>query len=162
MSLVIVTKNQYIIASKIHHIVLNEGYEYHDVRNSAGRMIGVRENTYQIHIIYTPDSSSNNNGRGEERHDCTVTMRGKVDAYKVYKDLIRQIREQMPDALFLNTALERLLSDADFEAIANSEEQDKLECMEIMKDDRRTKKVRKSRKAKRASKKVLRRAKRRR
>ena len=155
MSIVIVTKNQYLLASKIHHIILNEGYEYVDVRNSAGRMIGVRENTYTINIIYTPEMTNSQNNR-EERHDCNVTMRGKVHAYQVYKDLIQQIREQMPDALFLNKCLENLLSDEDFLKIANSEQEDNRKSIEVM-SDRRTKKVRKLRKAKRNNKKVLRR-----
>lgn len=160
MSIVIVTKNQYLLASKIHHIVLNEGHDYVDVRTKSGRTIGASESTYTINIIYTPEVTNVNNNR-EERHECTVTMRGRVHAYRVYKDLINQIREQMPDQLFLNKALEQLLSEDDFIKIANAEAEDDRKCEETM-YDRRPKKIRKPRKAKRNSKKVLRGPKRRR
>lgn len=160
MSVVIVTKNQYLLCQRIHHITLNENYDYVDVRNTAGRMINIRENSYVINIIYTPESTSHQNSR-EERHECNVTMRGKVHAYRVYKDLIQQIREQMPDSLFLNKALEHLLSDEDFLKIEASVLDDDLKCEEVM-SDRRPKKIRRARKAKRNSKKVLRRPKRRR
>ncbi len=164
MSLVIVTQNQYILAHRIHHIVLNEGYEYHDVRNHHGRIIGVRENTYSIYMLYTPEQTQNGHQNSrEEVRECTVTMRGKVHAYRVYKDLIRQIREQMPDVLFLNKALESLLSEEDFAKIAESEAEDLRKCEEKMnvKIIPRPRKIRAARKAKRASKKVLRKSKRR-
>lgn len=164
MSLVIVTQNQYILAQRIHHIVLNEGYEYHDVRNHHGRIIGVRENTYSIYMLYTPEQTQHGHQNSrEEVRECTVTMRGKVHAYRVYKDLIRQIREQMPDELFLHKALESLLSEEDFAKIAESETEDHRKCEEKMsvKAIARPRKIRAARKAKRTSKKVLRKSKRR-
>ena len=36
--MVIVTKNQYLLASKIHHITMSEHIDYLDVRNSSGRI----------------------------------------------------------------------------------------------------------------------------
>lgn len=164
MALVIVTQNQYILAQRIHHIVLNEGYEYHDIRNHAGRVIGVRENTYSIYMLYTPEQTQHGHqNTREEVRECTVTMRGKVHAYRVYKDLIRQIREQMPDELFLNKALESLLSEDDFAKIAESEAEDERKCeekMSVKAFNARARKIRAARKAKRASKKVLRKSKR--
>lgn len=162
MSIVIVTKNQYLLCQRIHHIVLNELHDYSDVRNKAGRMVSVRENSYNINIIYTPEATNSHNTR-EERHDCNVTIKGKVDAYRVYKDLIQQIREQMPDQKFLDKALESLLTDEDFLKIETSSLDDdcRTKCEEAP-SDRRPKKIRRARKAKRNSKKVLRRPKRRR
>jgi hypothetical protein len=158
MSLVIVTKNQYLLASKIYHITLNEETQYCDVRLPTGKLIGIKDETYHITITYVPDVASQNTR--DDVRECVVTMKGKVDAYKIYKDLIRQIREQMPDALFLDKAFESLLGEAELADIAESEKEYNNPFGLEFKDDRSTKKIRKPRKTKRTSKKVFRRAKR--
>lgn len=160
MSIVIVTKNQYLIASKIHFITLNEGHEYVEVGHGYQRNT-YKELIYNIHIVYSSDTTSTNNNNSnhinrDEHRECNVSIRGKVNAHKVYRDLIRQIREQTPDQLFLDKALEALLGE-DISVIENQERED-LKCVEAM-NDRSTKSVRKPRKTKRASKKVLRRPK---
>ncbi len=160
MALVVVTQNQYILAKAIHHIVLNENYEYHEVRR-AGKLWNDLMYTYHINIVYTPDYQNNNSSR-DERAECSVQIRGKVAAYKVYKDLVHQIREQMPDQLYLDKAIENLLNRDALEDIENSERRDLLECEEAKKEtrrDRSTKKIRRARKAKRAGKAVLRKSK---
>lgn len=155
MSIVIVTRNQYIIAEKIHHITLDERKEYHDVRNPKGKLIGTTQRTFNISVIYTPDS--NTNGRND-RTECNVHILTKVDAYKVYRDLIQQIREQSPDQLFLDKVLENLLTPDDIAKINNEPPADDWALIESeeIRDDRSAKKARKPRKAKRSSKKVLR------
>ncbi len=154
MGIVIVTRNQYIIADKIHHVTLDERKEYHDVRNPKGKFVGITQRSYHINIIYTPDSNSS--GRND-RTECSVNILGKADAYKVYRDLIQQIREQSPDQLFLDKVLENLLTPDDIAQINNESLVDDwaLDIAET-KNDRSAKKARKPRKAKRSSKKVLR------
>ena len=109
--MVIVTKNQYLLASKIHHITMSEHIDYLDVRNSSGRMTSVKNCWYNLSIIYSPETTqqghNNGLGRGDEIRECAVQIRTAVDAHKVFRDLIQQIREQMPDQLYLDTALER-------------------------------------------------------
>lgn len=158
MSIVIVTRNQYLIASRIHHITLDEHSDWKDIRNGRGRYVSRQENTYQIHITYTPELSQNQ-GRGDDMRECVVTLQGKVDAYRVYKNLIQQVREQMPDQLFLDKAIEGLLTEEELNIMGLAEKQADSENEEVYRD-RSTSKVRLPRKAKRASKKVLRTAKR--
>lgn len=154
--MVIVTKNQYLLASKIHHVTLDEHVEFVDAR-AGGKLISVRNTHYTIHVIYSPDSintnSGNNNSSRDEYKECNVTIRSKVDAHKVFNDLITQIREQMPDTLFLDKALERMLAGTDLDAAEIVDQRDRAK--QALKDifggnnDRSTKKVRKPRKTKR-------------
>lgn len=151
MPLVIVTRNQYILANAIHHITLDELHDYHEI-SIRGRSKHLREKVYRITVLYIPETSAQNN-RGD-RSECCITLRGRADAYRIYKDLIRQIREQMPDALFLDKAFENLLGEEELKEIANTEI-DEL-SMEALVDEPSKKKVRRARKKKRRSKKVLR------
>lgn len=170
--MVIVTQNQYLLASKIHHITMDEQVNYQEVRGANGKQKTIADRYYQITIIYSPESVTNSNGNqirsSDEQRECSVIIRGAVDAHKVFHDLIQQIREQMPDQLFLDKALERMIANADFDLIekADKRKKDDLDSLfELRKlfggtvNDRSTKKVRKPRKAKRRSKKVLRKSK---
>lgn len=167
--MVIVTQNQYLLASKIHHITLDENVNYIDARNKYGKSISIRDVTYQITIIYSPDSvigvNNSTSRSAEEQRECSVVIRSATNAHKVFKDLIQQIREQMPDQLYLDTALERMIANIDLTSLIESdvrnkedEYSDKPTIME-KKHDRKSKKIRKSGKAKRANKSVLRKSK---
>ena len=166
--MVIVTQNQYLLASKIHHITMDETVNYIDVKTTSGKHISLRDAHYVIQIIYAPENVNTNNGQirnQEETRECSVTIRSAVDAYKVFKDLIQQIREQMPDQLYLDTALERMIANTDLASLAEKDAEDEEDRFTVSltvvekKNDRRAKKVHKPRKAKRTSKKVLRRTK---
>ena len=166
--MVIVTKNQYLLASKIHHITIDENVNYVDVRTTTGRTISLRDAHYVIQIIYAPENvntNGNNVRNNDEFRECSITIRSAVDAYKVFKDLIQQIREQMPDQLYLDTALERMIAGTDMSSLVEKDENDEEDkftaslTLVEKKNDARSKKVRRPRKAKRASKKVLRRTK---
>ena len=166
--MVIVTQNQYLLAAKIHHIVMDEVVNYVEVRTTKGKVVSLRDAHFVIQIIYAPENVANNNGQirnQEEQRECSVTIRSAVNAYKVFKDLIQQIREQMPDQLYLDTALERMIANTDMASLAEKDAENEddrwvasLTAVE-KKNDRRVKKVHKPRKAKRVSKKVLRRTK---
>lgn len=159
MSIVIVTQNQYLIASRIHYVNLNESYDYVDIGHGSNRR-SVKEFSHNIHIVYTPDHGTPSHSLSstrEELRECTVNIRGKLNAHRVYRDLIRQIREQMPDQLFLDKALEALLGQE--LSLIKDDEREELRLAKAVTSDRSTKKIRSTRKTQRRSKKVLRRAK---
>lgn len=165
--MVIVTQNQYILASKINHITMDEQLNHIEVRNKAGHCHTVMDRYFQITVIYTPEASQTNNAygnstgnRGDEIRECAVVIRSAVNAHAVFKNLIQQIREQMPDQLYLDTALERMLTGTDLESLKDQDakhDEYQLEINHALKPS--PKKVRRPGKAKRASKKVLRRTK---
>src|ERR1035437_1623444 len=153
--MVIVTKNQYILAKSIQHITLDENVSYDELYvNGKNRMI--RTYTYNLHVSYIPEQQTQNTR--DEIKECVVVIRGKVNAYQIYKDLIGQIREQCPDQLFLDKALEDLLSPEDFKQIAIAEEDDKEFYSDRIgvKCDRGPKKIRYPRKAKKRHQGLLR------
>jgi hypothetical protein len=151
--MVIVTQNQYILAKTIHHITLNENVEYVELKIN-GKFTQVKCETFSINITYTPDVQSPNSR--DDWRECMVVLRNKNRAYKAYKELIHQIREQNPDQLFLDKVMESILS-SDY--ILNDKENDDFE-LEEKRYDGRTKKIRSIRKTKARSKKVLRKSKR--
>lgn len=158
MAIVIVTKNQYLLASKIHHITMTEQREYIDVRTNSGKFRSIKQEVYTICIYYTAEQSQQGlGGSRDETRSCEVALHGKIDAYKVYADLIRQIREQSPDQLFLDKALEDLLNQHSTEIKDMGKEN--YPFLELDDNDARSKKLRKPRKAKRRSEKVLRKSK---
>jgi hypothetical protein len=153
--MVIVTQNQYILASKIHSVVLNEEGEWKDVHVN-GKLVSVKEQVYTIHVTYSPDLTATTMG-GNSRDDtreCTCTLKGKVNAYTVYKDLINQLRDQMPDQLFLDKAIENLLNQDSMAKIKTEEEMDVEQ--EGKQYDAIADAIRGVRKTKRADQKVLR------
>lgn len=147
---------------------MDEQVNYVDVRTTAGKVVSLRDAHYVIQIIYSPENVASNNGQlrnQDEQRECSVTIRSAVDAYKVFKDLIQQIREQMPDQLYLDTALERMIANTDMASLVEKDEEDDEDKFAVSltvvekKNDRRAKKVHKPRKAKRRNQKVLRKSK---
>lgn len=161
--MVIVTQNQYILATKIHHITMDEQFDHKEIYLHNGRRKTVVEKYFQITVIYTPDTTAqqhNGNARHDEIRECSVILRGAVNAHLVFKNLIQQIREQMPDQLYLDKALENMLAGIDLNSLKEKDAEDKL-LLEIG-NDRSAKTVRRARKTKRAGKAVLRKSKKRR
>lgn len=160
--MVIVTQNQYILAKIIHHITLNENVEYIDLR-IKGKLTNVKQETFTINIVYTPDNPNPGSNRHDEWRECAVVLRSKADAYRAYKELIHQIREQSPDQLFLDKVMESILSSDLTEEISDKPSKDEelnLYSLEEKRHDRRAKKVRSIRKTKAKSKRILRKSKR--
>lgn len=160
--MVIVTENQYILAQKIHHITMDERVEYAEIRSSAGRYRTIKDSYYQILVYYTPEvtAAGHHNGR-EDIRECQVTVRGHVNAHRLFKSLVSQIREQMPDELYLNKALEDMLAGIDEKNLELKDNDDRM-CLKEDSSVASTKKVRRTRKAKRTGKAVLRKSKKRR
>lgn len=167
--MVIVTQNQYLLASKIHHIVMDEVTNFIDIRDKNGRQRSFKDQHYVIQIIYSPENvNSQNNGtirNSDEQRECSVTIRSAVNAHKVFRDLIQQIREQMPDQLYLDTALERMIAASDVSSLAerDADDEDNQLLFDLQvkekRNDRKPKKIRKPRKTKGRNQKVLRKSK---
>jgi hypothetical protein len=131
--MVIVTNNQYILAKRIHHVSLSEDYNYHEII-VKGRRNTVRENVYSINIVYVPEDNGGSgsmigNGREEVRECHVVIKTSKATAYKSYSNLIEQIRQQSPDQLFLDSALENILKQSEIEKIEAEEGKSKANEM---------------------------------
>lgn len=168
--MVIVTQNQYLQASKIYHVIMDEQVNYIEFRKN-GKYASAREKYFQITIVYAPESYSTSGSgfsgghQSSETRECCVNIRGAVNAHKVFNNLVEQIREQMPDTLFLREAVEKLLNGTNLEEISLKDkdfgdlEQLDKEHKSVRKPNKRATKLHKSGKAKRGSKAVLRRAK---
>lgn len=181
MALVIVTQNQYIVASKILNICMDEQVNYVDVRLPSGKLSTGVERYYQIgvHYISEPMNSHHSNQSSGDYRECSVILRGAKNAHAVFNSIIEQIREQIPDDLFLAKALEKMLGNMD-EAVIEAKDTNstfsirdskrkrpsKGKKMHILKEEEKrdssSKKVRRTRKTKRASKDILRKPKKRR
>lgn len=124
--MVIVTKNQYLLASKIYHITLDENVNYIDARNKHGKNVSVKQTNYTIQVIYAPEdlSTPNHQQRNSEQRECSITIRSGVDAHKVFRDMVEQIREQLTDQLYLDKALEKMLGSIDLETMNKKDKRD--------------------------------------
>lgn len=161
--MVIVTQNQYILASKINHVTMDEQINTLELISANGRRYSIIDRYYQITVIYTPENSLTQNqygntsgNRGDEVRECVVIVRGAVNSHLVFKNLIQQIREQMPDQLYLDTALERMLTGVDMDSLKDKDSQEddfKLEIKNATKPS--SKKVRKPGKRKKLRKKTI-------
>lgn len=162
--MVIVTQNQYILASKIHHITMDEQINYREVVINS-RQNTVKEEYFQITIVYSPqdvNTQTQSHRSSDDMRECSVIIQSKFNAHKVFKDLIEQIREQMPDQLYLDKALERMLGSLDKEKMVEDYEGNAkhvLLSMEEKRHDRKSKKIRGVRKTKGRGKGLLRPAK---
>jgi len=152
--MIIVTKNQFIRANNINHIILDELVENINVGSEGYAM-----KKYLITVVYTPENG-NPNQHNSELRECTVALTSKKEAYLLFKDMTHQIREQTPDALYLNKLLENFLADDENKKIEDSEQgENQQREMKAVLYDPRAKKLRKSGKAKRKGKGVLRKSK---
>ena len=123
--MVIVTKNQYLVASKIFHITMDEQMSYEEVRIN-NRHATIQNKYFQISIVYAPETGAGS-GNHTETRECTIIIRDVEIAHRVFQDMISQIREQMPDVLYLDKALERMLSNTDIPALVEKDNDDSAE-----------------------------------
>jgi hypothetical protein len=105
----IVTSRNFIICEAINHITLQ----------SEPERVGTQlVNFYTIDIDFQPQSRNNQSatpnspfgGRGEERGFVRIKVRGEKSALRLFKELVTQIREQLPDATYLDKMVENILS----------------------------------------------------
>ncbi len=152
--MIIVTRNQFIRATNINHIILDELVESLQVGHESFAM-----KKYLITVVYTPETG-NPNQHNSELRECTVAVTSRKEAYLLFNDITHQIREQTPDALYLNKILENFLGDSEMKKIEDSETGENFKDeMKAVLYDPHAKRVRKPRKAKRKGKGVLRKSK---
>lgn len=122
-NLVIVSSHCYLLCEAINHITLddcdNESYdkvEYLTKSKKSGRsgklskkkeMLNLKK-WCKITLNYVPATKSQNS-RGDDIRSVEILIQGKEIANTLYKEIISQIREQMPDQLFLDKLVDNIL-----------------------------------------------------
>jgi hypothetical protein len=141
MSVVIVTKKCYLLCERVNNITLQEESEH-----MSGQMLPY----WSINIDFDPiplSTANNASFRGNREQDTVVVIKvgDKKNAYELFNLIVNQIREQIPDSLFLSSLVDKFLTEGalDEESIVGKYE-----------------KISGTRKAKRRGKKVLRKTKR--
>lgn len=164
--IVVVTDRQYIVAKKIFDISMQEGYDSVTVGVGAKRKEHIIK-TYTINIRYETELG----GHAGHLMNCQISLNSNKQANKIFRSLIEQIREQCPDQVYLDKAMEKLLKGSEHDIkndhgtsgpdTGNDDEIDFIDQIVGIDLDRKSKKASKSRKAKRKNKTVPRRAKKR-
>ena len=140
MGVVIVTKKCYIVAERIDNIVLDCQWDEYG------------QAFWGINVRFIPIGGGNNvasgysggGGHGDNPQFMVIKVNDKVLAYQVFTEMVNQIREQLPDQLFLGKLTQSFLTGGPLDEPANK---------------RSNEGVSKTRKSKRRSKKVLRKSK---
>ena len=132
-SIVLVTKQCYLLCESINYISVHEMNDeekenvfYDRPRKRRGRkkltakqklMEKLRKaaQLYAITIDFIPVPNNTNASPSNSRRDgtssVTISVRGYERAVELYRDMIAQIREQMPDKLFLDKMVEKFFAD---------------------------------------------------
>ena len=120
--IVLVTDHCYLQCQSVNSIIINEP----DGSDDDGRLFILRKRKkksakkkvtpkqkYQICIDFVPVAVSNVNGSGRNDFSVTVTVSimGHEACLKLFGELCHQIREQLPDHLFLNQLVDRFLAE---------------------------------------------------
>lgn len=135
---IIVTKQCYLVAESINHISIHEMSESEKDdslmwsapstrdRRRARKMtpkqklldsLKKQAQLYQITINFTAghqnqnSSSIHKSGHGGSVDTVNITVRGYDRALELYQDMLRQIREQLPDKLFLDKMVENFFTE---------------------------------------------------
>lgn len=130
-SVVIVTRQCYLLCEAINFIVVNEVEDSEPEWTSIGRKkkkkppIGIalkneyirHRKPYQIIINFIPtggaQTSQNNNSLRKSGHDegtqVAITVQGLERCISLFQEMVAQIREQIPDQVFLDKLVEKFL-----------------------------------------------------
>jgi hypothetical protein len=136
-SIVIVTSQCYLLAEAINFIVINEDDDSIDrewrpnapkqrkVRNTnkVVREYMMERKPFNINISFIPKAgaaqanssslSSSSKHNSDNSTLVSVKVHGLQRTLKVFQDIVSQLREQIPDELFLDRLVERFLTDMD-------------------------------------------------
>ena len=124
--LVIVTPNCYLICEAIHHITVSDSDKEEKQfitrrkpnrrgirKTSSKRNKAAQSKIYQITIEYVPLSNSQKNismsNSNRETQTVTINVCGQERCYGLFRDMVSQIREQMPDQMYLDKIVEKIL-----------------------------------------------------
>lgn len=134
-SIVIVTKQCYLICEAINYIAVNEIRDS-DAENALKnygvnkrkvkkKTMNLRERvkyhkTEQLHKItidfiaaptHSGPNAPRNGGTGSETSSVDITVRGNDRCMALYNSMVNQIREQMPDQVYLDNLIDKFLID---------------------------------------------------
>jgi hypothetical protein len=115
--IVIVTKGCYLVCQSVTSISLNDRYndeidDDYKLQKSPKKKSKVVLNEdiilFEVNIHFIVNGNKNGNSSDLER-ECTVSVRGRAKAEALFNSIVDQIREQLPDKLWLDTYVDRLL-----------------------------------------------------
>ena len=130
-NIVIVTKQCYLLAQAITYIAIDKVQDDQDKerltfvkprrykKKPTKRQIELAQlkemgQLYNININFIPVNNGINisgSGRGNgETCELCITVGGREATLALFSDMVSQIREQLPDQLFLDTLVERFLT----------------------------------------------------
>jgi hypothetical protein len=129
-SIVIVTSQCYLLAEAINYIVINEVDDSNDKEwrprtvkarkmhgnNKVQREYIMERKPFHVVIDFVPKGTPQTapkQSSSDESSVVTVTVQGLRRTLKVFQDIVTQLREQIPDELFLDRLVERFLADVD-------------------------------------------------
>jgi hypothetical protein len=129
-SIVIVTSQCYLLAEAINYIVINEVDDSDDrewqPKTAKNRKIRrnnrvlrdyiVERKPFNIVIDFIPKNqpqNASNKNNGDASSVITIQVHGLNRTLRVFQDVVSQLREQIPDELFLDKLVERFLADVE-------------------------------------------------
>ena len=123
-NLVIVTKQCYLIAESITYISVDALPECENcgssLQHSRKKKVSKKEKerrekecAYRISVDFVPAKSNhnNNNMRNDGHSTVCIVVNGYDSCMKLFHEMVDQIREQMPDELWLNKLIDKFLTD---------------------------------------------------
>jgi hypothetical protein len=124
--LIIATKRCFLTCEDIIFITVQEYLQDHEYeepalrvrfKQLAKRLMTPFDRRYRIHIVYVYNPDPVNHPSHRQNGELDLDLVGEKDTYDFYHELVRQIREQKPDALYLDKLVEKMLN-ADVEQVA--------------------------------------------
>jgi len=130
--IVIATERAYIVSNKIHSMYVEETLEEKDKPNGKGI---IQVPVTVIHVRFEPYTAAQAAGTRSEDYGVEIRVFSRKKAIELFKDMVRQVREQSPDLVYLNEIAEKFLAGV----IADDTSAD--EICGVRKEERRSKKV---------------------
>jgi hypothetical protein len=129
-NVVIVTKQCYLLCESINYIAVNEANDenkedYNSIWNRRGRKKkltarqkkALETKQYNIIIDFIPvvknPAGQSHHKSGGDNTSVAITVTGRERCLDLFRDMVSQIREQIPDQLFLDKLVEKFLIDED-------------------------------------------------
>ena len=107
MAIVVVTGRAYLMAEAINHICLYTDGTYLESPNGK-EMKYVDYYSIDIDFIPIPNTNANNNRR-DDNGFVSIRVIGEKVAKALYTEIVKQIRDQIPDQKFLDDMLSSML-----------------------------------------------------
>jgi hypothetical protein len=106
MPIIIVTNRCFLSAERIMSMVMHDDTE-EPRRNKTP--ISDDKRSYRLEMHYYPMNTGGSGYNPERVVALQVSMTGKQEADRLFRDVVDQIREQSPDEMFLNKLFEKHL-----------------------------------------------------